>query len=534
LLRKKYSKRLRAMIIVFSLILLVLSYRTYDVVTKYSPQSTKGSVANTQVENLSETNYMLLDTNGKDLRSYKKKYVVVIDSKPFSLNNFEENIEGLLAFNFIMKSQVDNFAYDEVLKKGGKSYFVVNQEAYEKVNKIQGVKGIYTYVYDEIERNYAWGIGDILSNINEKNNYDGDSLEAKLLNEIKSNNPPQGKFEIEKDGTYKAGVLGVNPENKNIKLTIDLDMNEKIKDILNKEQFSNLSNIGVILMDSETGKIKALAQKDDSIPNILIGAEGLGFEPASTFKLIVEEAALENKAVTLDSTFTCTGQICQKDGKPYSHGTLTVRKALEISCNDTFYHVAQKVGYDKLMEMAEKQGLYSKVLGLTKEVTGQKPLEEASLRNIAIGQSMTVTPIQMAGAINTIVNNGVYVEPSVIEGFVDNKDNVVDTFNYKMTTVISKETANLIKSNMRDVVSKGTGTTAYIKNVEIGGKTGSATGSNGTTHGWFGGYFKKGNKNYTMIVFVPDINGKNKQGEDLVGGNTAAPVFKDIVLELLK
>lgn len=37
-----------------------------------------------------------------------------------------------------------------------------------------------------------------------------------------------------------------------------------------------------------------------------------------------------------------------------------------------------------------------------------------------------------------------------------------------------------------------------------------------------------------MIVFVPDINGKNKQGEDLVGGNTAAPVFKDIVLELLK
>lgn len=240
-------------------------------------------------------------------------------------------------------------------------------------------------------------------------------------------------------------------------------MNEKIKDILNKEQFSNLSNIGVILMDSETGKIKALAQKDDSMPNILIGAEGLGFEPASTFKLIVEEAALENKAVTLDSTFTCTGQICQKDGKSYSHGTLTVRKALEISCNDTFYHVAQKVGYDKLMEMAEKQGLYSKVLGLTKEVTGQKPLEEASLRNIAIGQSMTVTPIQMAGAINTIVNNGVYVEPSVIEGFVDNKDNIVDTFNYKKTTVISKETANLIKSNMRDVVSKGTGTTAYIK-----------------------------------------------------------------------
>lgn len=534
MLRKKYSKRLKAMIVVFSLLLLVLSYRTYDVVIKYNPQSTKGAVANTQVENLSETNYMLLDANGKDLMNYKKKYVVVIDSKPFSLNNFEENIEGLLAFNFIMKSQVDDFAYDEVLKKGGKSYFVVNQEAYEKVNKIQGVKGIYTYVYDEIERNYAWGIGDILSNISEKNEYQESSLESKLVETIKSNKPPQGKFVIEKDGIYKPGELGVNAENKNIKLTIDLNTSEKIKSILSKEEYSSLSNIGVILMDSETGKIKALVQKDESMPNILIGAEGLGFEPASTFKLIVEEAALESKKVTLDSTFMCTGQICQKDGKPYAHGTLSVRDALMISCNDTFYHVAQKVGYDKLMEMAEQQGLYSKVLGLSKEVTGQKPLEEASLRNIAIGQSMTVTPIQMAGAINTIVNNGVYVQPSLIEGLVDNKENVVEAFNYEKNTVISKETANLIKSNMRDVVSKGTGTKAYIKNVEIGGKTGSATGSNGTTHGWFSGYFKSGNKNYTMIVFAPDINGKNQQGEDLAGGNTAAPIFKDIVLELLK
>lgn len=534
MLVKKYTKRLKGMGIIFFLILIFLSYRTYDVVIKYNPQSTKGSTANTQIENLSETNYMLLDTKGKDLMNYKKKYVVVIDSKPFSLNNFEENIEGLLAFNFIMKSQVDDFAYDEVLKKGGKSYFVVNQEAYEKVNKLKDVKGVYSYIYDEIQRNNAWGITDILSDINIKEKYETGSLEEQIVNGLKSNNPPQGSFVIEKNGVYKAGTYGVSSENKNVKLSIDSGVTEKIKTIMNKEEYSNLSNIGVILMDSETGKIKSLVQKDESKPNILIGAEGLGFEPASTFKLIVEEAALESKLVNLNTTFVCKGEICQKNGKPYPHGTISVKEALMVSCNDTFYHVAEKIGYDKLMEMAEKQGLYSKVLGLSKEVTGQKPVEEASLRNIAIGQSMTVTPIQMIGAINTIVNSGTYVQPSLIEGLVDIKDKNVQEFNGEKEKIISKETADLIKSNMRDVVYSGTGNSAYIKNVEIGGKTGSATGSNGTTHGWFGGYFKIGNKNYTMIIFTPDINGKNENGEDLVGGNTAAPIFKDIVLELLK
>ncbi len=47
---------------------------------------------------------------------------------------------------------------------------------------------------------------------------------------------------------------------------------------------------------------------------------------------------------------------------------------------------------------------------------------------------------------------------------------------------------------MTEVVKNGTGKKAYMDNVIIGGKTGSATGSNGKTHGWFTGYFMKDNK----------------------------------------
>ena len=81
------------------------------------------------------------------------------------------------------------------------------------------------------------------------------------------------------------------------------------------------------------------------------------------------------------------------------------------------------------------------------------------------------------------------------------------------------------------MVLNGTGQSANVNGIEIGGKTGSATTSNKTTHGWFVGYFKV-NKEYTMIVFIPDL--VSKKNESLGGGNTAAPIFKDIVLELNK
>ena len=69
--------------------------------------------------------------------------------------------------------------------------------------------------------------------------------------------------------------------------------------------------------------------------------------------------------------------------------------------------------------------------------------------------------------------------------------------------------------------------------MDIGGKTGSATGNEGKTHGWFAGYFSIGEKNYTMVVFTPEIESrKDKEYGELGGGDTAAPIFKDIVKTL--
>ena len=87
---------------------------------------------------------------------------------------------------------------------------------------------------------------------------------------------------------------------------------------------------------------------------------------------------------------------------------------------------------------------------------------------------------------------------------------------------------------MRNVVLKGTGTKADIKGINIGGKTGSATGSDNKTHGWFAGYFIYKNKNYTMVIFTPELEGIDENNEEAGGGNTAAPIFKEIVKNITK
>ena len=51
------------------------------------------------------------------MTKYNKKYILVLDTKPFMLNNYEETLEDLMALNFIMKSKIANFNYTDIMKE---------------------------------------------------------------------------------------------------------------------------------------------------------------------------------------------------------------------------------------------------------------------------------------------------------------------------------------------------------------------------------------------------------------------------------
>lgn len=529
------SKRIVLVSSLFSIISLFLVVRLYFLLIHPS-KMVSGDIENYQYETIAQNKYKVLDTNGIDLTKYNKKYILVLDTKPFMLNNYEETLEDLMALNFIMKAEDAEFNYSDIMKESGKKYYTISEETYEKVNKLKNVKGIYTYTYDEVDAKEAWKTNNFLSNISDDNIIEN-SLENDLNAYLKENSYPASKFYLNDKAIYSKGEE-VSDNNNNIKLTIDSTIEDKIRDILNKSDYEFLKNVGVVLSEASTGKIRAMVQKDESQASVNLGIGQLGYEPGSIFKVITEAIALDKGLISPTDTFACTGEICMKDGKPYGHGTISVEDALKVSCNDVFAKVGNKIGYSDMIDYLKNMGLFEPVLNLKgdnrNEASGVKPTLENSMNNIAIGQTIMVTPIQMAGLYNTVINNGIYNKPTIVEAIVDDKNNVIEEFNSTGNRILSETAAKLTKETMSKVIWEGSGFEAKVEGVNIGGKTGTSTGSGATNHGWFAGYFEMNGKSYSLVVIAPNIGEKHPDGRELGGGNTGAPIFRDIVTELNK
>ena len=525
------KKRLLHILCVFITIIVLLTIRI-AILQIYPSENVQSSYQNHQQENITDMKYSILDTNGNDLIKYKKKYVLVIDTKPFSLNNYEETLQDLMTLNFIMKGENPDFSYCDVMKESGKLYYAISEDTYNKIKNLKNVKGIYEYEAEEADIKYAWSVGSIFSKILDSE-HENDSLEADLYGYLKDNETPKEEFYLDEKAVYSKADFSTSENNKNIQLTIDGNLTGEVEEILSDDKYDNLKNIGVVILESDSGKVRVLTQKDESQANINLGMQQIGYEPGSIYKVITLSTALEEGLTSVNEKYNCKGKICKTP-----HGSISIETAFEKSCNDIFAQIGAKVGYDKLMNYSERLGLYSRVLGFKdsdkNEAVGLKPDEEAGLNNISIGQCMNVTPLQMAGAINTIVNNGIYVKPFIVEAVLDKDNKIVKNIETEKSRVYSETTSKIVKNAMRNVVLKGTGTKADIKGINIGGKTGSATGSDNKTHGWFAGYFTYKNKNYTMVIFTPELEGIDENNEEAGGGNTAAPIFKEIVKNITK
>ncbi|MFL0268128.1 penicillin-binding transpeptidase domain-containing protein [Candidatus Clostridium radicumherbarum] len=491
--------------------------------------------------NLSELNYSLLDINGKPLLNYKNKYYAVIDEAAFKKNNLDAKSDNLYALIYILQSY--NPSYDlstiGLSNKEQKLTFEVDENTYNKLKSIKDIKGFYIYSYSEVDRSKAWKIENLLTNIMDPS---GDhkkseaSLEMQVYNKTKGNEPAYTKFAKDVDGNITSETSLNSENNNNVRLTIDKDIEDKINGVLNSSKYTKFNQISAVLMESNTGKILSMNQKDDTQANLNLGSKTEnGFEPGSIFKAVVEETGFMQKSLSLAEEFSCkqktySGQYDKCGDK--NHGILNAEEAFVASCNNIYAQIGDKVGRKNFLDTASKEGLFSKVLGFDSEVTGDyAKLQDYELSGqLAIGQSMRITPVQALAIPNTIINGGIYVKPYIIDAYVDNNNNVKEQEQTQSTKIFEKSTANIMKNEMIKVVRYGTGTAAYIDNIEVGGKTGTTTRYNNKTKasdGWFAGFFKIKDKYYSMVVFVKDIDTKNEEA-----ANTAVPIFKDIILSL--
>jgi cell division protein FtsI/penicillin-binding protein 2 len=537
------NKRLMLMFKAIISVLIVLTIRVAYVTTIWSGElSVITDKQYTISESISNIKYSLQDTNGKELLSYFQRYYFVVDLGSFTKNNRETDLSALKTIIYILRNY--NKEYDLTNLGNGKSqkiYYEVDEETYNKLKEIKGVKGVYAFKKSEVDRKSTWKVENMISNQLDKDNKmkSEGSIERYIYDRTKDNEFPKIIFDRSVSGEIEEKEYKVAEDNISVRLTLDKAVQEDIKEILLEDKYKKYDQIGVVLAESSTGKIKAMVQRDDWKPNInLCSATENGYEPGSIFKTITQEATMELEKVSMSQRFLCT-----EEGK--SHGNVNMEEAYVTSCNDYFRKLGIRTKFDNILPFAKKQGLFNKVLNFdgNGEVTGDFSSEEYQDANLAIGQSMRITPVQAVGIVNTIVNQGAYVKPYLLDSFVDLEDKAVETFASLKQKVIERSTARIIKNQMLDVVQspKGTGKYAYIPGVEIGGKTGTTqryvtvenedkTDINQKytiekhSDGWFIGFFRYNNRYYSMAVFVKDID---TEYED--AGVTAAPIFKEIV-----
>jgi cell division protein FtsI/penicillin-binding protein 2 len=229
-------------------------------------------------------------------------------------------------------------------------------------------------------------------------------------------------------------------------------------------------------MESGSGDIKVMTQKNQYKGNINLGIEEGYLFPGSIFKTIVEEAALENNKISLQQTFKDTGK--------YSHenrqGSYTAEQAYIMSSNEIFMKIGNITGYDNIYSTAKKQGLLDKVLNFNYEQKGSLHMDgndNGDISLLSIGQKFRITPLEALSLPNTVINNGIYVKPHIIKNYVDENSNVIKNEDAVSYRAISENTANIIQQQMRKVTTSesGTGKLAAVKNVDLGGKTDTTT-----------------------------------------------------------
>ncbi len=300
----------------------------------------------------------------------------------------------------------------------------------------------------------------------------------------------------------------------------------------------------VVVLDPRTGDILALANEPTFDPNAWRRASADTrrnratqdvYEPGSTFKIVTASAALEERMVRPDDVIDVHPGVIHFGGTPIrdirNYGALTFADVIVKSSNVGTSQVGVALGADRLNRYVRRFGF-----GQTsaRDFPGESRgivhdalrLREGELARVAMGYNVSVTPLQMAVAMNAVANRGELLAPRLVRaelhGGVRKEVSV-----RAVRRVIGARTAATLTRIMTDVVARGTARAAHIPGYSVAGKTGTAEkllpggGYSWTDHvASFAGFAPSTRPELTVLVVVDGVAG--------FGGAVAAPVFRRI------
>jgi cell division protein FtsI (penicillin-binding protein 3) len=342
-----------------------------------------------------------------------------------------------------------------------------------------------------------------------------------------------------------------------LQLTLDIRLQRAARAALKQQiQKFKAKRGAVIVMDAQDGSLLALVSEPSYNPNRYYQSDVSLFknwtvsdlyEPGSTFKPLNVAIALEEKAITPNTTIQDKGLITVdrwpiRNATRKAYGKLDIAGVLQTSSNVAMVQIVQrldrKIYYQRLADLGLGQSvgidLPGEVAGHLKseaEFTGQA-IEAATA---SFGQGFSLTPIKLIQLQAALANGGKLVTPHIVRGLVDDYGQVHWQPNYTTKAVFTPQTTQKVIEMMETVVTDGTGEVAKIERYRIAGKTGTAQKASPR-----GGYLA--NAKITSFVAILPVESPRyvilavvdePKGANTFGSTVAAPIVKSVMEALI-
>ena len=358
-------------------------------------------------------------------------------------------------------------------------------------------------------------------------------------------------------------ITGQPARGSNVLVTLDPALQKVAFDALGDYEGA------VVAMEPKTGRILAMVTSPSYDPNTLAvhnaaqvnatydelvanalnplwnrAIEGNLNPPGSTFKLVVTSAALSSGKFTPDSTFpnparyTLPGtstSISNFDGGTCGPGDeVTIATALRLSCNIPMAELAVELGDDAIREMADKLGFNRSFDTPLTSTPSSYPraLDDAQTALTGFGQGkVTATPLQMAMVSAGLANDGVVMNPRMVDAVIGNDLSVIKAFqDSEFGRAMEADVANDVTAAMVASVATGAAQGARIDGIDVAGKTGTAENGNRPHTLWFTGFAPANDPAVAVAVVVEDGGGQGQSGS---GDTIAAPIAKKVIEAVL-
>jgi penicillin-binding protein 2 len=370
-------------------------------------------------------------------------------------------------------------------------------------------------------------------------------------------------------GSFKGGALDTLPVvGQTLISSIDIELQKYGELLMHNKKGS------IVAIEPETGEILCMVSAPSYAPSLLSGdsrivsenyfrllndpnkplfnrATMAQYPPGSTFKVAQAMIGLQERALdTVHTSFACIKSLvgCHNHPSP-----LNVFRSIQHSCNPFYYQAFKKIIFSNEFENSwDKPGKalnhwreHMMSFGLGRRLGLDMPYEKPGLipndeyyikrktadwklpniMSIAIGQGeVGVLPIQLANLSAVIANRGWYITPHLIKG-IGKERKPLPIYEVKHQSTVDPVWVDYVARAMREVVVAGTARRAYIPDLPICGKTGTAQNPHGKDHSIFMAFAPLYKPKIAIAVYVENAG---------FGGTWAAPIAALIIERYVK